>query len=312
MTHLAFLWFDASRADAAVLEVGMGGRLDATNVVAHPVACAVTIIGLDHTAILGETLAEIATEKAGILKAGSPAVVAPQRPEAAAAIRAVAEETGVALQWMGAEVSVHSSDDGTFTVQTPSASYENVSVPLLGGHQRQNAAVAVALAEHARMAGFDRIDRDAVRRGLASVRWPGRIQRIGDSPAVYLDGAHNAESIDALTHTLAHQHPASKPIYVFGVADDKDWRAMLRIMAPRASAIAMTRTGNPRSVSPEVLADAAREIGFPSVSVQPDPHAALEEARAAAGKGGLVVATGSLYLVGTILSSATKEALRPY
>jgi len=299
LTHLAFMYFDEMKVDAAVLEVGLGGRLDATNVIGSPVACAVTSVGRDHTDILGDTLAAIAGEKAGILKPGSPAIVAPQAPEAMDAIRAAAERVGAPLLLVGQDVELV-DDDETFSVRTPDVTYENLRIPLWGAHQRTNAAVAVGLVEVARKKGFDRVTPQAVREGLASVSWPGRIQRVATSPTTVIDGAHNRESVEALLGTLRDRLPGARPVVVFAAAADKDWREMLACLLPDAKALVATSIGTGRAASPEDIA-AAGEGKCGHVEVEADPAAALEQAREIAGKGGLVVATGSLYLVGRLL-----------
>jgi dihydrofolate synthase/folylpolyglutamate synthase len=309
MTDLAFLHFDESKVDVAVVEVGMGGRLDATNVVA-PLACAVTNVSLDHTAILGSTVAEIAREKAGILKPGVPAVVAPQRPSAAKAIRAAARKAKAPLWWVGREVELlEGGADGAFTVRTPGKEYAGLSVPLWGAHQRQNAAVAVALVELAASAGLDRATPESVREGLARVSWPGRIEKVSDSPVTILDGAHNVASLRALLATVRERFGEAFPVFVFAAAEDKDWRRMLDLLPRDSDGIVVTSSGNPRSVDPRSLAEAAGRGGLGPVVVEPDPARALECAREIAGPDGLVVATGSLYLVGRLLEHVRSAAL---
>ena len=309
MTHMAFLYFESSRADVAVLEVGLGGRLDATNVVARPVACAITNISRDHTAILGDTLELIAREKAGILKQGVPAVVAPQTPEAAAAIEAVANEVGAPLAWVGRDVVLVDRGAEGFDVGIEGRSYAGLGLPLLGDHQRRNAAVAVGLVDLARRAHFDRVTVESVRRGLEGVRWPGRIQKVADDPVTILDGAHNPESVAALVRTLAATYGEGVRHVVFAVANDKDWRGMLSELEGRHVHLACTHTGNPRSVPPEEVAEVARAMAFASVTVDASPASALEGCRRRAGDGGLVVAAGSLYLVGALMGAFRADAV---
>jgi len=299
LTHLAFMYFADAKVDAAVLEVGLGGRLDATNVIDSPVACAVTSVGHDHTDILGDTLSEIAGEKAGILKAGTPAVISPQAPEAMEAIRDAAERVGAPLLLVGHDIKL--VDDGeTFSVRTPDVTYENLRIPLWGAHQRTNAAVAVGLVEVARRKGFDRVTPDAVREGLAKVTWPGRIQQVATSPTTVIDGAHNRESVEALLGTLRNRLPGARPVVVFAAAADKDWRGMIACLLPDAKALVATSIGTGRAESPEEIA-AASKGKCARVEVEADPAAALDQAREIAGPDGLVVATGSLYLVGRLL-----------
>jgi dihydrofolate synthase/folylpolyglutamate synthase len=307
LTHLAFLHFKEAGVDVAVLEVGMGGKLDATNVVT-PAACAITSVSLDHTAILGSTLAAIAREKAGILKPGVPCVVAPQQEEAATSVRTVAQEAGAPLWLVGEDVTLERAGGGTFDVRTPERDYENLTIPLPGAHQRENAAVAVGLLELGRRAGLDRLTPDAVRQGLALVSWPGRVQRVADGPATFLDGAHSPASIRALVETLAEVLPPGKRVYVLAVANDKDWRGMIETLAPSAGAIVATTSGNPRAVAPAELAGGASLAGVTHVEVEEDAALALDLARRIAGMDGSVVATGSLYLVGLLMQSLGIDA----
>jgi dihydrofolate synthase/folylpolyglutamate synthase len=313
VTHLAFMHFADVGVDVGVLEVGLGGRLDSTNVIDAPVACAITSVGYDHMDILGETLAEIAGEKAGILKGDVPAVVAPQEPEALDAIRAAAERVRAPLSLVGREIVL--ADGGeTFGVRTPGAAYDDLRIPLWGAHQRTNAAVAVGLADVARGAGFERVTPGAVREGLARVTWPGRIQLIAERPATVIDGAHNRESVTALLETLAKRFPGARPVLVFGAAADKDWRGMLECLVPRAAALVATDIGTGRASEPDEIAAAARDVEGAegcAVEVEADPAVALARARGIAGADGLVVAAGSLYLVGKLLPLFERPASPP-
>jgi len=302
LTHLAFLVFEEARVDLAVVEVGMGGRLDATNVV-HPEACAVTPVSLDHTAILGDTIAEIAFEKAGILKPGVPCVAGVQPPEALGAIERVAREIGAPLEQSGRELLAEGSEDA-FSVATPDARYDALRIPLWGWHQVENAAVAVRLVELAFARMNRAMDAGAVREGLARVRWPGRIEKVADAPITILDGAHNPDSVKRLLETLRARFPERRPAIVFGVASDKNIREMLALLAPHAGALVATTSGHPRAVPAGEIAALAREVGIETVETESDPLRALARARELAGANGLTVATGSLYLVGAIKRAA--------
>ncbi len=302
MTHAAFLHFEEAGTEVVVLEVGLGGRLDATNVVT-PAACAITNVSLDHTAILGTTLAEIAREKAGILKPGVPCVVAPQSESAAHSIEATARDVGATLWRLGEEVVLERAGEEGFSVRTPERVYDDLRIPLWGAHQRENACVAVGLVDLARRSGFDRVTPDAVRAGLANVSWPGRFQKVAESPVTILDGAHNVASVRALVTTLAERLPGRRHVYVLAVASDKDWEGMIASLAPSAEAVIATSAANPRAVAPAELAEGARRAGVVRVEVEEDALAALDVARGIAGEDGSVVATGSLYLVGLLLAA---------
>jgi dihydrofolate synthase/folylpolyglutamate synthase len=304
LTHVAFQCFAGRALDAAVLEVGMGGRLDATNVVT-PVVSGITTVSLEHQRVLGDTVELIAAEKAGILKPGVPAVVGPQSPEGAGSIEAAARAVGAPLLRVGRDVILEPGVTGegeAFAVRAPGGLYGGLEIPLWGMHQRENAAVAVGMLDALRGAGFDRLNPDSIRRGLREVSWPGRTQVVSERPTTVLDGAHNPSSIGALVRTISERFPGRRQVYVMAVAQDKDRRGMLRAMAPAASALFATRSDNPRAVDPEELARDALGEGVAGVRAEPDAMAALERAREAAGPDGVVVATGSLYLVGLILA----------
>jgi dihydrofolate synthase / folylpolyglutamate synthase len=274
-TVTAFAIFAESKVELAVVEVGLGGRLDATNVLEAPRATAITRIALDHTDRLGTDIASIAREKAGILKRGVPAVLGPLDAVSLAEVRAVAKSIGAPLR-------LTADDDAltAFVAAHPPA--------LPGAHQRENAKIAVALAE--RLA----LPRDAMARGLAETRWPGRLEtlptRDGD---VWLDAAHNPDGASALASTLGERagNPARIAL-IFGALADKDAAAMLAILAPYASHRFYVAPDGRTAIDPARLA--AQHAGIVAADV-PD---ALVRARAAVGPEGVILITGSIFLVG--------------
>jgi dihydrofolate synthase/folylpolyglutamate synthase len=302
-TLLALLYFQQQQVGLAVLETGMGGRLDATNVVT-PLATAITIIALDHTVELGDTLDLIAGEKAGILKPGVPVVSAPQEPLAGDTIARIAREVGAPLYRVGEEITVQPStrreEDGqAFSITGRLGRYADLWCPLLGDHQRINAAVAIGLAECLREAGLP-LDAEAIRAGIGSVVWPGRLQVLHDRPLLILDGAHDPASIEALLLALDRHFPGRPRRYVVGFSREKDWRQMLRQLAPTAVELVFTAAESPRAVPPEELAAEASPLGTPG-AVMPDPAQALATTLAQAAPDDLICATGSLFLVGDVL-----------
>ncbi len=305
-TVAAFLDFVAQGADYAVLEVGLGGRLDATNVVA-PLVCGITPISFDHTDKLGNTLASIAGEKAGILKPGVPAAVAPQEPEALDAIQKRAAELRAPLTLVGRDVTI-AADGQRFAVATPRQRYGGLRVPLAGAHQRTNAAVAVALAEHAADATDQPLDEAAVRDGLAAVRWRARIETVAENPTVVIDAAHNVASIRALLATLEGSFSYRRLLFVVGVASDKDVDGILRELGPRASLVVCTRSNSPRACPPDGLRQRVRRLSNADAVACEDPAEALAIARQRAGPDDLVCVTGSFYLAGDVLASLSQQA----
>jgi len=285
-TLVAILHFAGQPVSAAVFEVGLGGRFDATNALTPRVA-AVSRIGLDHVQLLGDTLDAIAREKAGIFKRGIPAVVAhAQPPEAMEALRAEAERRGAPL-----------------SVAAPSW---DGPIALRGPHQRGNAALAAAALRLLDGAGV-RVGEIAVARGIAEARWPGRLEEIR---GVLLDGAHNPDGAAALAASLPALHPGRPVELVFGVLADKDHRGMLAALAPAVRRLHLAPPASPRARPPSSYRDLAASLGH-----QVHEHATCAEAlacaRAAAGEGGLACVAGSLYLVGEAREALLAEGAAP-
>lgn len=299
LTAMGLLCFAEDDADASVVEVGLGGRLDATNVVT-PAVCVITPVSLDHTAILGDTIGEIAAEKAGIIKAGVPVVMAPQFGEAEDTIAAAAAQRGAPLlragelaRWQAAAVPYEGQD---LRIETGNHRYE-VRLPLLGDFQSGNAAVAAVTAEALAAAGF-RTGPAAVQAGLESVAWPGRLEVLGRSPAVVADGAHNDHSVGALLDTLGVYAPHRRLCVVAGFSRDKRVADMVGLLAARAQRVVATRSRHPRSMAAGEVAAAFRAQGFPSgrLAAADDVAGAMELALAGSDGDTLTLVTGSLFV----------------
>jgi len=310
MTAAAFVAFAEDRVDLAVVETGLGGRLDATNVL-HPELAVITSISRDHTKTLGRTLREIAREKAGIVKPGVPVLVglAPRRVEDV--FREVAGARGAPLHLAREEIRLSVRVDGSFTVTTPRRRYPGLRVSLPGRHQARNAALAVRAAELLAERGIPLDDPGAIRRGLAAVRWPGRLQRLPGDPPIVLDAAHNLAGVRALAAALApgdrrgRAFPAR--VLLFAATGGRDGGRMIALLAPAVREVVVTHAGVPQGNVPgKVAAEALRRLRAAGrdlpVSVVEDPGRALETARERArDAGGEVLVAGSLYLVGTVL-----------
>ena len=303
-TACAFLHFARAGVQAAVVEVGLGGRLDATNLV-RPEVAAITPVSLDHMPKLGNTLEQIAAEKAGILKKGVPAVIAPQAPEAMRVIEEAAVRAGAELYPIEREVRIESAEvslsGSSATFRTPVRSYAGLRIPLLGRHQLANAAAAIRMAELLSQRRPDFwITEQAVREGIGRTEWPGRCQVIPGEPPLLLDGAQNAESALALKTAVGELFPGRKISLVIGASQEKDLEGMARIWGPWADRIFLTQSGAPRSESAQRL----REVFIPfhpSVALAGSVEEALQRAVEEAGPDGLVVVTGSLFVVGEAL-----------
>jgi len=290
-TAMALLAFARAEVDAAVVEVGMGGRLDATNVVT-PVVSAITSISLDHVAILGTTLSEIAVEKGGIIKPQRPVVVGPQQAEALVTLeRIAAERDALLLRW---DVDWQTGLDGHGArLAGPWGDWRNVELALAGPHQVENAGTALMAAWQ--LDPTILADEDRVRATLASVRWPGRFERVGSTPDIYVDGAHNADSIARLVETVASRI-SRPPIVILGISRDKDLDGMLAELAPLQPRLIATASHNPRAAEPARIIEAAASLGM-AAEDGGDVDTALARARAEAAPDDLIVVTGSLYAV---------------
>ncbi len=312
-TALAFSYFADKATDFAVIEVGLGGRLDATNVVA-PVTTVITPIGLEHTTILGETYSDIAGEKAEIIKHECPLALAPQHPEAQAVFERVAKERNATIveakdftrnnSSLSAPRIVYNTDGlpiaQHFDVETNSERYPQLTVPLLGHHQFVNATTALAGLECLKQQGY-MISKASVYEGFKNVQWNGRIQRIKSSPIVVLDGAHSPVSMQALCRALQESFRYTQMIFVVSLMKDKDLTTIGNIVLETADSVIATQVpDNPRVVLAETIQNAW--IGTcRKVAVCPEPERAIAKALSDASPTDLICITGSLYLVGQAL-----------
>ena len=312
-TALAFSYFADKATDFAVIEVGLGGRLDATNVVT-PVATVITPIGLEHTAILGETYTEIASEKAEIIKQKCPLALAPQHPEARTVFEKVASERNAPIvepkDVVGRDCCASSSRlvrnaDGLpvaqeFDVETDSESYPQLTMPLLGHHQFINATTAVTAIECLKQKGYI-VPKASVYAGFKNVQWHGRIQRIRSSPIVVLDGAHSPASMEALCSTLRQSFRYDRVTFIVSLMRDKNLTAIGNIVSQTADFVIATQVlNNPRVMSAEEILD-AWENTCKKISACSTPEKAITRALSGASPTDLICITGSLYLVGQAL-----------
>lgn len=300
-TALSFLYFARQQVDIAVVEVGLGGRLDTTNVLTPQVAV-LTPIGLEHTHILGDTLAAIAGEKAGIVKPQSRVVSAPQAPEVVEVFEKRCQSQRATL--FLAERDFHwqvmdSSYDGNWLHFTGWGEHlTDLHVPLPGRHQAANAAVALAVAMQLRQHGWP-LHEQHLRQGLATVRWEARLEILSRAPWVVLDAAHTVESARCLRDALAELFPHERLLLVLGMATDKKAPDIVATLAPLAHEAIVTRFSSPRAYDPQRLADELRRHDVPT-QIAPDPATALALARSRAQPADLVCVTGSLLLLGEL------------
>lgn len=295
-TALAFSYFARQGVEIAVVEVGLGGRLDATNVIT-PLLSVITPIGYDHTALLGRRLAQIAAEKAGIIKPGRPVVAAPQRPAALQVIRRVAREQGSPLlqverDWHW-EKKWGDATGQSFTLHN-SLQFPELWTPLLGRHQLQNTATAVAAVSELIQQGFS-ISTKHIGEGLAQVSWPARLEVLNRNPLLIVDGAHNVDAARAIMSSIAEDFPQRRLILVLGFSTDKDIRGILRILLRPARRIILTSAQHPRAARVEALQEQVKNLGFSGDAV-PQVASALDYALALADSQDLILVTGSLFV----------------
>ena len=332
-TLIAFLYFRERKCDVAVLETGLGGRLDATNVIEDPLVAAITRIALDHQAELGGTIPRIAAEKAGIVKPGCIVVSSPQAQSAWRVLTETCRERGATLHGVRVRQAagckplyrrllpekrkasfileqVESGANGhRFHLSGMGADYRDLYCPLLGDHQLLNAATAVAAIALLEKRGYA-IPEDALRRGLASVRWPGRLEVVGRKPWVVLDGAHDEVSARALACSVIDLFPHRRLILVLGLSRDKDMRAVGSHLCPIADRAIFTAARLPRAASPQELTATLGDL-CPDCHTAPDVAAALAAALASAGEDDLVLVTGSLYVVGEAMEALAAQGSPP-
>jgi dihydrofolate synthase/folylpolyglutamate synthase len=324
MTAIAFTYFAREKVDVAVLEVGMGGRLDATNVV-EPLVSVITDVSLDHQKFLGNTVKEIAKEKAGIIRPGGVVVTLPQQPEAndvigntildvnAIGVSAVPYVPPVSPASPHYLISPEHNENGKEKIESRSVYRYPLQVmgkqiwvetSLIGRHQLRNVALAIATAQQLAKKGFAGITPDSIEKGICTTRWPGRFQiepSRDNRPEIILDVAHNPAGAWALRAALSERYEDGPLVFVFGAMRDKAIAEMTEILFPLASGVIATRAENPRSASPEEISQAASRTSI-EIEMAPEVGPAIERAQVLAGRKAAIVITGSIFLVGEAMT----------
>lgn len=297
VTALAFQYFKTQGCDLVVLETGLGGRLDSTNVIENPLCAVITNIGLDHTRELGETLEEIAAEKAGIIKDSRPTVAyaLPGSVQAVLAARCQEKAAPLITADFSRIRSISDSQEGQVFSYRDGAP---LSLPLLGAHQLKNAAVALETIEVLRGEGFD-IPQKAVEEGLSATFWPARFEILSRSPYFIVDGGHNPQCAETVVENLLRYFPDTRRVLLFGVLADKDYLTQAGILSEAADAFVTITPDSPRALSAEALAEALAPLGKP-VFAAPNLEGGVQRAMELAGADGLVCSVGSLYTAGRV------------
>jgi dihydrofolate synthase/folylpolyglutamate synthase len=316
-TAIGFLYFAQQNVDAAVIEVGLGGRLDATNVVT-PRVSVITSLSYDHMAVLGNTLTLIAGEKAGIIKPGIPVVSSPQVDEARVVLEKVSAERGSPLTLVGRDVTFeageHSLDGQTLQLVTrhslssPKGTHVTpksviLRIPLLGGHQVANAATAYTALK---VSGLE-ISEEAIRKGFAEVSWPCRFEIASRAPTVIFDSAHNQDSFARLRETLDDYFPGKPVILIFGASEDKSLSGMLEEIKPRLRLLIATKADHPRALDPEEIVEAANRIQVRAEAAAPVNAALARALELAAGSNDVILSAGSMFVTAEVKTAWEKR-----
>ncbi len=304
MTALAFLHFADKKVDIAVIETGMGGRLDSTNVI-KPKVVGITSLSIDHQQQLGGTIESIAREKAGVFKAGVPAITVQQEPAAMRVLKSEAISSKATLSVTGSDIDFShrfetSREHGPHTrvcLTTPTSRFEHLRVPLYGKHQAINCGLALAMLDKLKSSGY-KIDSEKATAGLHKVWLSGRMEMICDDPRIMIDAAHNAASIEMLVHAIGQNIPYDSMVVIFGCNSDKDVGGMLGKLQYGADKVIFTRSNSAKAMSPQDLADMYTEICGKMCQTALSLGEALRLAKSAVSKGDLICITGSFYLIG--------------
>ena len=300
-TALAFQYFSREKVEIAVIEVGLGGRLDATNVIT-PRVSVITSLFLEHTSILGDTLSQIAKEKSGIIKPGIPVVVSPQEEEALKVVALIADQRQAPLIQIGVDYIFQyqesSLDRQLFSIESlKSGKTETIEIGLLGQHQVENASTAYAAIHALREQGFQIRD-DSIFTGFAQTNWPARFEILRREPPVVVDSAHNPDSAVKMSQTLAQIFPNRPIVLVFGVSEDKNVAGMIEGLMPGTRMLICSKSTHPRAMDAEKLLAIAIQTGCPAIAIE-NIKEALEYAIEVAGDDGVVLVTGSIFVAAT-------------
>lgn len=302
VTAIAFLYFAGRQADITILEVGLGGIGDSTNVVKHPLASVITSISYDHMAQLGSSLAEIAVNKAGIIKTGCPVIANVPQRDAAKIIARKAYAMGSRLydiSGIRAAVSDETPFSQKVSMELYEKSYSDVEISMVGRHQAENLKTALATLEILRKSGAVKLDREALYEGLKRARQPGRFEVISEDPLVIIDGAHNEAGAQALQETMAQHFAGKKILLVAGILADKEIDSIVKFLTKITDHIIVTEPDNPRKLAAEKLAGHVADFGVAAEAVS-DVEAAVHRAKELADGYDVILFAGSLYLIGDV------------
>jgi dihydrofolate synthase/folylpolyglutamate synthase len=309
-TALAFVHFARQKVDAAVIEVGLGGRLDATNIITPRVSI-ITSLSYDHTAVLGNTLTLIAGEKAGIIKPGVPVISSPQKDEALTVLQKIAAERGCELNLVGRDLTFraleHSLDGQSFEITPgPSGKPLRLSIPLLGTHQLENAVTAYAALQKSTF----NLSEAQITQGFAQVKWPCRFEIASRDPVIILDSAHNEDAFIRLTQTLETYFAGRKVVLILGISEDKHLVAMLNAIRHLIDRLIVTRADHPRALDPQKIIETAQQVGLPCESISAVDAALNRAVEIAKKNGSIILSAGSMFVTAEVKTAWQKKVVK--
>ena len=302
VTAMAFYYYNQEKVDFVALEVGLGGRYDATNVIDKPVVSAITSISLDHTGILGDTLGKIAFEKAGIIKEDCPTIVYPQQEEASEVIKNICAEKKskyIECDFKNIEIKSSNINSQIYNCNINGKELRDLEIKLIGDHQIKNSIVALNVIEYLNDIKITNISEENIRKGLLETKWPGRIEKISENPMFIIDGAHNEEGAKSLANSIEKYFENKNKILVIGMLEDKDIESVLDLLIPKFNKVITTTPDNPRAIDANKLKEKIERYNI-EVTCKPNIKEAVDYALEISNKDDVIISAGSLYMIGNV------------
>lgn len=302
VTAMAFYYYNQEKVDFVALEVGLGGRYDATNVIDKPVVSAITSISLDHTGILGDTLAKIAFEKGGIIKEDCPTIVYPQQEEASEVIKNICAEKKskyIECDFKNIEIKSSNINSQIYNCNINGKELRDLEIKLIGDHQIKNSIVALNVIEYLNDIKITNISEENIRKGLLETKWPGRIEKISENPMFIIDGAHNEEGAKSLANSIDKYFENKNKILVIGMLEDKDIESVLDLLIPKFNKVITTTPDNPRAIDANKLKEKIERYNI-EVTCKPNIKEAVDYALEISNKDDVIISAGSLYMIGNV------------
>lgn len=302
VTAMAFYYYNQEKVDFVALEVGLGGRYDATNVIDKPVVSAITSISLDHTGILGDTLGKIAFEKGGIIKEDCPTIVYPQQEEASEVIKNICAEKKskyIECDFKNIETKSSNINSQIYNCNINGKELRDLEIKLIGAHQIKNSIVALNVIEYLNSIKITNISEENIRKGLLETKWPGRIEKISENPMFIIDGAHNEEGAKSLANSIDKYFENKNKILVIGMLEDKDIESVLDLLIPKFNKVITTTPDNPRAIDANKLKEKIERYNI-EVTCEPNIKEAVDYALKISNKDDVIISAGSLYMIGNV------------